>query len=155
MNWCMRIKKLLGVSYAEVLIVSLFWTWSGLLRTVPNVRVSRLFSFRHEPQFREFVTMEYYLTVRVLDTIHRPVLCLKHDFSETGFCPLLQMEPTQLGPIARTSLCLRTGSALPNHIFRMLATILPLRYSFYFDLHKILYAYSWVWRCIRRISRVS
>jgi hypothetical protein len=32
---------------------------------------------------------------------------LNHDVSETGFCLRLQVEPTQVGPIDRTNLCLR------------------------------------------------
>jgi hypothetical protein len=32
---------------------------------------------------------------------HRPVYTLKHNVSETGFCVLLQVKPTQLGPIDR------------------------------------------------------
>jgi hypothetical protein len=41
-----------------------------------------------------------------MDIIHRPVIYLKHDISDTGFCLHLQVEPTQLRPIYRTSLCL-------------------------------------------------
>jgi hypothetical protein len=38
-----------------------------------------------------------------------PVFCLKHDVSETGFCLRIQVEPTYVGPIETTNLCLRTG----------------------------------------------
>jgi hypothetical protein len=44
------------------------------------------------------------------DIIYRPLFYLKHGFSETGFCPRLQVEPTQLGLTDRASLCLLTGS---------------------------------------------
>jgi hypothetical protein len=33
---------------------------------------------------------------------------IKHDVSETGFCLRLQVDPTQMGPIERASLRLRT-----------------------------------------------
>jgi hypothetical protein len=36
------------------------------------------------------------------------VVYLKHDVSDTGFCLLLQVEPTQLGPIDRASLFVQT-----------------------------------------------
>jgi hypothetical protein len=49
-----------------------------------------------------------HITVTILDIIHRTVPYLKHDVSETGFYLGFQMEPTQSGPIDRTSLCLRT-----------------------------------------------
>jgi hypothetical protein len=53
-----------------------------------------------------------YITITILDIIPLSVLCLKQDNSEIGFCLCLQVEPTQLGPIARVSLCLRTVSLL-------------------------------------------
>jgi hypothetical protein len=34
---------------------------------------------------------------------NRPVYFLKHNASETGFCPRLQVKPAQLGPIDRAS----------------------------------------------------
>jgi hypothetical protein len=40
--------------------------------------------------------------------MHRPVFYLEHVISETGFCLLLQVEPTQMGPIERTGPCLWT-----------------------------------------------
>jgi hypothetical protein len=44
-----------------------------------------------------------------LEIIHHPVFYLKHNISETGCWVLhLQVEPTQLGPIARASLYVRT-----------------------------------------------
>jgi hypothetical protein len=43
-----------------------------------------------------------------MDIIHRFVFYLKHNISEAGFCPRLQVEPTQLRPIDRASPCLRT-----------------------------------------------
>jgi hypothetical protein len=51
-------------------------------------------------------TLLYRLTITILDIIHRPVFYLKYDVSVTGFCLHLQVEPTQLGPIDRASLCL-------------------------------------------------
>jgi hypothetical protein len=38
---------------------------------------------------------------------------LKRDFSETVSCPLIQVEPTQVGPIDRASLCLRAPPTTP------------------------------------------
>jgi hypothetical protein len=52
----------------------------------------------------EFITI--YITIKILDIIHRPVFCLKHNISETEFCLRLQVEPTQLCPIDRASLYL-------------------------------------------------
>jgi hypothetical protein len=46
------------------------------------------------------------LTINILDIIHGSVLYLKHNVSETGFCLLLQVEPSQLSPIDRASLSL-------------------------------------------------
>jgi hypothetical protein len=40
-----------------------------------------------------------------------PVFYLKHNVTETGICFRLQVEPTQLDPTERASLCLRTGAA--------------------------------------------
>jgi hypothetical protein len=36
-----------------------------------------------------------------MDSTYCPVLYLKHDMSEIGFCFRLQAEPTHLGPIDR------------------------------------------------------
>jgi hypothetical protein len=44
------------------------------------------------------------MTITILDIIHSHVLYLKHDILETGFCPWLQVEHTQLGPTDRLSL---------------------------------------------------
>jgi hypothetical protein len=64
-----------------------------------------------------------------MEITHRFVFCLKHDVSETGFCLRLQVELTfKLGPIDRTSLCLKaqlnrfhlmteTESSLQNVVF--------------------------------------
>jgi hypothetical protein len=46
-------------------------------------------------------------TITVLDIIHRPAFYLKYNNSETGFCLSLQVDPTQVSPIGRASLCLR------------------------------------------------
>jgi hypothetical protein len=37
-----------------------------------------------------------------MDIIYCPVFYLKHNVSETGFCPRLQANPTLLGPIDRS-----------------------------------------------------
>jgi hypothetical protein len=37
-----------------------------------------------------------YTIITILNIIERPVFYLKHDVSETGFCPCLQVEPTQM-----------------------------------------------------------
>jgi hypothetical protein len=34
------------------------------------------------------------ITITILDNIHRPVVYLRHDVSETGLCISLQVEPT-------------------------------------------------------------
>jgi hypothetical protein len=47
------------------------------------------------------------MTITILGIIHRPVYYLKH-VSETRFCLRLQVETTQIGPIDRASVCLRT-----------------------------------------------
>jgi hypothetical protein len=39
------------------------------------------------------------ITKIILNIIHRPVFYSKQNFSKTGFCLRLQVEPTQLGPI--------------------------------------------------------
>jgi hypothetical protein len=48
------------------------------------------------------------VTITILYFIHRPVFYFKHNISKTGFCSRLQVELTQLGPMDRASLCLRT-----------------------------------------------
>jgi hypothetical protein len=40
-----------------------------------------------------------------MDIIIHLVFYLKHDVSETGFCFSLQVEPTQVGTIEKSSLC--------------------------------------------------
>jgi hypothetical protein len=37
-----------------------------------------------------------------------PVFYFKHTVSAAGFCPRLQVEPTQMAQIERVSICLRT-----------------------------------------------
>jgi hypothetical protein len=49
-----------------------------------------------------------FMTIAILDIVHRPVTYLKHDISETGFCVRLQVEASKLGLIERDSLCVRT-----------------------------------------------
>jgi hypothetical protein len=41
----------------------------------------------------------FYTIIVFANIIHRPVFYLQHNVSETGFRPLYQVEPTQLGPI--------------------------------------------------------
>jgi nitrogen-specific signal transduction histidine kinase len=38
-----------------------------------------------------------YISIKILDNIHRPVLYLKHDVSGTGFCLCHQVGHTHLG----------------------------------------------------------
>jgi hypothetical protein len=45
------------------------------------------------------------ITIKILDIIHHPVLYLKLNVSETGFCLRLLVEPTQLSPINSSSYC--------------------------------------------------
>jgi hypothetical protein len=42
--------------------------------------------------------------------MHHPVFLFKHNVSETGFYLLLQVKPTQLGPIDRVNPYLMTSS---------------------------------------------
>jgi hypothetical protein len=44
-----------------------------------------------------------------MDIIHSLIFYLKHGVSETGICLRLQVENTQLNPIDKDSLSLRTG----------------------------------------------
>jgi hypothetical protein len=39
--------------------------------------------------------------------MHHPAFYLKHVVMDTGFCLRFQVEPTQVGPLSRASLCLR------------------------------------------------
>jgi hypothetical protein len=48
------------------------------------------------------------MTITILDIIHSPAFYLKHEFSETEFCLLFQVEPIQMGQIERACSCLRT-----------------------------------------------
>jgi hypothetical protein len=47
-------------------------------------------------------------TITILDIIHCPVFFFKQDASKTGLCLHLQAEPTEVGPLDRVPLCLRT-----------------------------------------------
>jgi hypothetical protein len=49
----------------------------------------------------------YNITTTILNIIQHPVFYSKHNFSDIRFCLRLQVEPTQLGPINRASLCLQ------------------------------------------------
>jgi hypothetical protein len=51
-------------------------------------------------------------TFTILDIIHSSVL--KNDVSGIGFCLNFQVEPIQLGPKDRASLCLQTGLETKN-----------------------------------------
>jgi hypothetical protein len=53
------------------------------------------------------------IIITILNISHRPVFCLEHGATEIGFCLSLQVESTQLGPVDRNSLCLRTPAATP------------------------------------------
>jgi hypothetical protein len=47
------------------------------------------------------------IATTILDNVSHYVFYMNRDVSENGFCPRLQMEPAQLGPIAKASPCLR------------------------------------------------
>jgi hypothetical protein len=47
------------------------------------------------------VTMYINITTTILDIIQRPVVYLKPNVSQTGFCHYLQVVPTQLNAIDR------------------------------------------------------
>jgi hypothetical protein len=76
------------------------------LMAVSNSTSLRICVFpAHESQSEgEFAQAQEGITTTILDIIHRPVFYLKQSVSETGFCLLLQGEPTQLGPVDRASL---------------------------------------------------
>jgi hypothetical protein len=46
-----------------------------------------------------------------MNIVHRPVFYLKHDFSLTGLCLRLQVEPTHVDPIDGVSPCVPTLGA--------------------------------------------
>jgi hypothetical protein len=50
---------------------------------------------------------------QTMDFFYHNFICLKHYVSETGFCLHLQVEPTQVGPVDRASLYLRTQATTP------------------------------------------
>jgi hypothetical protein len=50
-----------------------------------------------------------FVTITILDIIHRYFSNLKYDVSKTGFSLRPQVERIQLGPIDRDSICLQTG----------------------------------------------
>jgi hypothetical protein len=56
--------------------------------------------------------MDINITIAILDIIHRPVF-VKHDVSQIGFCLRLQVESTEVGPIDRAYICLRTPETTP------------------------------------------
>jgi hypothetical protein len=69
------------------------------------------FLFQHLSSYRldcKCLQLRSYVTIAILDNFHHPVFYLKHGVLKTRFCLRLQVEPTQLGPIARASLSLRT-----------------------------------------------
>jgi hypothetical protein len=93
----------------------LFGEWLNLLfRIKPNVRfLNMVMDFRFPLQVRNFFKPSKLLLssqerISVLNIIHPTVLSLKHKVSKTGFWLRLQVEPTQMGPIDRANLCLRT-----------------------------------------------
>jgi hypothetical protein len=59
------------------------------------------------------------ITITFLDSIHRPVLYLKRNISETGFSFRFQVAPTQFCPVERASLRIRMEkeSSLRNVMF--------------------------------------
>jgi hypothetical protein len=79
-----------------------------------------------------------YITITILDIIHRPVFYLTYKVSETSFCLRLQVEDPQLGPTDRASLCLR------NVVF--LNKIQGFSSLFFFS-------FTWGWRQIQSRKR--
>jgi hypothetical protein len=72
--------------------------------------------------------MVYYSTA-VLDIIHHPAFYLKkNSILETGFYLHLQMEPTQMGPIERASLCLWTPSSTTTGFIKVFVLLLVSGY---------------------------
>jgi hypothetical protein len=73
-----------------------------------------------------YVCMYINVTITILDTIR---LSFKIDVSETAFSPRLQVEPTQLSPVDRDSLCLRATGWIMSRIF--IVIFLPFVYHFF------------------------
>jgi hypothetical protein len=68
----------------------------------------------------QFLPKKYrptFITITILDIIHRPVFYLKHNVSETPFCLRLQVENNQVHPTDRVSLCLRTLATTALELF--------------------------------------
>jgi hypothetical protein len=55
-----------------------------------------------------------HITITIVDIIHRCVFSLKQNVSETGFCPRLQVHPTQLCLTDRANLCLSISQKAGN-----------------------------------------
>jgi hypothetical protein len=68
-----------------------------------------------------------FITITILDVIFRLVFNLKHDVLETGFCLLLQVEPTQFGPIDGGILCLPTPAITSIGFIKPTQNKSPLR----------------------------
>jgi hypothetical protein len=69
---------------------------------------------------------------RFVSSKNRPVYFSKHIFSETGFCLRLQVKPTQLGPIDRTSPYLRTKVQTRRYIMSKNVIFVEMEYVYYF-----------------------
>jgi hypothetical protein len=91
-----------------------------LLKTEPSsllMMTKQSTSLHHDDVISKmFQTKNNNINIMFLNIIHRHVYISKH-VSETGFCLRLQVEPTQLGPIDRTSPCLRTPAPTPVGVY--------------------------------------
>jgi hypothetical protein len=54
------------------------------------------------------------IAIAILEISHYSVFYLKHNISVTGFCLRIQVEPTQLDTVDRTSPCLWTMDNFRN-----------------------------------------
>jgi hypothetical protein len=54
------------------------------------------------------------ITIIIQDIIH---------VSETGFCPRLQVEPTQMGPVERVSVWLQTSATTPIGLIKPISVV--------------------------------
>jgi hypothetical protein len=95
---------------------------SRFLRNISDILRHYMASYISEDNFRShccenFKSKKEMLSIIILHIVYRPVFYLKHDVSETWFCLRLEMVWTQLSPIGRDSLSLRTSAPTPHRVY--------------------------------------
>jgi hypothetical protein len=73
-----------------------------------------------------------------VDSIHRPVVYLKHSVLVTGFCPRLEVEPVQLGPVERAG-CAPSGRTQISAIYLGQLSRLYLKTETEFSLRNVVF----------------